>query len=88
MISFVRLPSYARLSWGTSTEAMNKNCATVEWEHEFENEEEEANQKARKRGIDREIVGAAPTRKCAFFRENNIHRVSLWKSRNTDSFTA
>jgi len=82
------LPSYARLSWGTSSEAMKKNCADVEWEHEFENEEEEANQKARKRGIDREIVGTAPTRKCAFFRENNIHRVSLWKSRNTDTFTA
>ncbi|CAG5094263.1 Oidioi.mRNA.OKI2018_I69.XSR.g13400.t1.cds [Oikopleura dioica] len=82
------LPTYARLSWGTATEAMAKNCAEVEWEHEFENEEEEANQKARKRGIDREVVGAGPTRKCAFFRENNIHRVSLWKSKNAESFTA
>ena len=45
MLSFVRLPSYARLSWGTASEAMKKNCASVEWEHEFENEEEEANQK-------------------------------------------
>ena len=86
------LPTFARLSWGTATELMEKECYSVKWEdhdEEDELEQQKASQKsAKKRSHGGEVLQSnRPSRKCPFFRENNIHRVSLAASLDSDVLT-
>jgi len=74
------LPSFARLSWGTSQELMVKNCLEIEWEDK-EDEDDEKQKKLKagsKRGESADIqVEKKKGRKAAFFRENKIARTNF-----------
>jgi len=73
------LPSFARLSWGTSQELMAKNCLQVEWEDQ-EDEDEEKQKKLKagsKRGEANLQVEQKKGRKSAFFRANKIARTNF-----------
>ena len=65
---------------------MEKECFSVRWE-DYDEEEENDAKLAKKRNHGGEIVSNRPSRKCPFFRENNIHRVSLAASLNSDVLT-
>jgi len=74
------LPSFARLSWGTSQELMAKNCLEIEWEDK-DDEDDEKQKKLKagsKRGESSDIqVEKKKGRKAAFFRENKIARTNF-----------
>jgi hypothetical protein len=87
------LPSFARLSWQTAADIIEKNCLKITWEDKEEEDEEENQKKLKKTGSKRAItetdsIGSEPevpdtvtsglkSRKSAFFRENNLQRVDL-----------
>lgn len=75
------LPSFARLSWGTSSELMEKNCLQVTWEDKEDEEEENAKKikpgsKRKDKPVGLEII-KKPSRKAAFFREYKIARTNF-----------
>ena len=49
------LPSFARLSWQTAADVIEKNCLKITWEDKEEEEEEENQKKLKKTGSKRAI---------------------------------
>jgi len=86
---FFGLPTFCRLSWGTSKELMEKESFPVTWEDlEDAEEEENAEKVAKKRNyVGEPVVPQKSSRKCPLFRENHIHRVSLAASMLTEELT-
>jgi len=80
------LPTYARLSWGTATDLMAKECFNVHWE-DYDEQAEEEEKNAKKRNHGGEVLQDRPSRKCPFYRENNIHRLNLAASMDSDVLT-
>merc|ERR1711970_694959 len=73
------LPSFARLSWGTSQELMKKNCLEIEWEDQDDEDEEKQKTKLKagsKRGEALQVE-KKKGRKSAFFREHKIARTNF-----------
>lgn len=71
------LPSFARLSWQTAQDIIDKSCLKVTWEDA--EDEDDSQKKMKKAGSKRSIDDEQPSksRKSAFFREHKLKRVNL-----------